>query len=837
MPPSITASNEKLKSKKTTKRKNEEEYIPFDNDEFIEAEDETTKAKKPTKTNIKVTTHNNPVPSTPKKRKTGSTVDFVPVTTPSTYTNSNHNPVKVDFCQSDLANDDSLFKIPFINREYVSQQLAESLLLQKSTQKGILPILSQHFGSGKTALVENFRQVLTRNNISLVGTEENVKSLMQAALVYLDVSIEAPSDKFEDLDLKGIFFENCLERTCDALKQVDATFLDESEKEKLKMSLSVIQNMVCNEEPLYLHQKVVASFKDCGNIFNFFQRWSKNQLFPLLLFFDEFSHLGESVILKFWQRLKLLFGCTNPGKTIRYPGIYIVVAGKSAALAKLGRGFIVSPTPSIHIVLDMLKVEHIAELITELEISPNKSITMKQFLEQEFKIGKHFEFFCKVLHEYSGGIPRLIIKTAFSFVDYWRRTGKAVELSSREKIELVFKSFKTSEILSHVRNLSEIIPLTFEADHPSYSTLKRFFYFATVGIPVEPKANMIDLIYDLNIGVETMLVAEEDVSHQYFRPIVPKFISLSEIEIPEKIQMLQQIFSHGFKESQYVDKGALLEILVRDTIISKIVFLITENKLKGGKWKTIHPCFAKSNLLRDKIVKMDTQYVRYMPKIITSNKAKCHKDSEYFEMDIPWDHTASDQNWKKVKQVFFIGDCLVHPAPKSRSSDFYINLPPDCALAFAVKNYPKTVFSIQMLQQEIDTCFLSTQKGTFSKITLFVFCSGIEHSDLNNYCDRDGCLVLESGVYEFEENNTIKTTQSSFKPVFKKLRNTPNNISEYSPPHHDLKIYIPDDMEVIVLGKQSFDSFFNENDRSLLQRLSTDLPTVQHLESILPNIY
>jgi len=215
-----------------------------------------------------------------------------------------------------------------------------------------------------------------------------------------------------------------------------------------------------------------------------------------------------------------------------------------------------------------------------------------------------------------------------------------------------------------------------------------------------------------------------------------------------------------------------------------------------------------------------------MPKIVTKRANTSTGTQKFEKTEHPWRISVIDSDWKEVKKYYFCKENIfIHPAPKSRSSDFFFNLTNNSVLAFAVKNYPSTTFTFTTLQEEIDKAWLMMQDSTFIEVCLFVFCYGIERSAVQNYCTNDGCLVLNEGVYDFGQvSKTISTISTIFCPDLLLVRGTPKNISSYTKNHHPSRICVPNGLQVIVLGRELFESFFTKQDYEILKEVSSKLP-------------
>lgn len=241
-----------------------------------------------------------------------------------------------------------------------------------------------------------------------------------------------------------------------------------------------------------------------------------------------------------------------------------------------------------------------------------------------------------------------------------------------------------------------------------------------------------------------------------------------------------------------------LEILTRDTVVCRLYFAISV--LKDPMWSDIHPCFSISTLQNREVVP-DSPPVRYMPKITCAGvNQKSNEEMFNIAKGIPWSASVSDKDWTLVKNYFFAKEGFVQPAPQSRSSDLYFHIPPTTLVAFALKNYLKTILS---------------------------------QSKLNRFCNNNDCLVLNSGVYDFHEDKTNPDLIDEVCAVpMESIRNTPKNIGQYSKNRESSRLYIHKNMEVILLGEKAFTSFFTKQDLNILDYLSKGgLPNTEYLSN------
>ena len=187
----------------------------------------------------------------------------------------------------------------------------------------MLPVLSQHFGSGKTALVANFRCVLEQQEY--INDDPYFDKLMKAALVRLGMTT---IDQYVPLTTNlttGIIRTHLVASISEALAKLRENNPDTLNLEK---SYSTILELSSTQQ----NSLVAKQLEDSPSIFSFLQAWSLNNLYPLLVFFDELGSLEENYkstdpLMQFWNDIAKLIG---QEKNIHK--IFITVAGKSATI-------------------------------------------------------------------------------------------------------------------------------------------------------------------------------------------------------------------------------------------------------------------------------------------------------------------------------------------------------------------------------------------------------------------------------------------------------------------------------------------------------------------------
>jgi len=206
--------------------------------------------------------------------------------------------------------------IPFVNRNTSAKDLAACLCQQKTNEKGKLPILSQHFGSGKTAFAKQFRNVIAKDEKTMAELRttyaDTFEGLMKAVLVEIDLSkCFRDSDFGKALQKGGVIFNYVISALIEVLEAANNSDLGEMEKSQLEKSIEVA--------------KVIDTASSshnipCYDIAEFFQFWAKRKLYPVLLFFDEFSKLNQ-LMTTFWDSV------IHPLEGTSHKNIFSMVAG------------------------------------------------------------------------------------------------------------------------------------------------------------------------------------------------------------------------------------------------------------------------------------------------------------------------------------------------------------------------------------------------------------------------------------------------------------------------------------------------------------------------------
>ena len=179
---------------------------------------------------------------------------------------------------------------------------------------------------------------------------------------------------------------------------------------------------------------------------------------------------------------------------------------------------------------------------------------------------------------------------------------------------------------------------------------------------------------------------------------------------------------------------------------------------------------------------------------------------------IPWRLCVSCKDWNIVAQTFFQEGCIIHPAPKSHSSDLFVSQTLASVVAFAIKNFSTTKFTFQTLKDEIEKAALMIK--SFSSITLMVLCSNIETSSINKSFSNSS-LLLEAGNYDCQDGLITKVSKEKSTMT------------------------IPQKMEVIILDQESFNTFFTQQDIKLLKQLSekTEIPDFKQFQNWFTSIH
>ena len=448
--------------------------------------------------------------ATPKKQKT-MVIDTRPTVTPQkTNDEEEMQDSNVNLSTLRLASHVSELSVPFVNREGSSMDLLKCLVLQK-VEKGIIPILSQHFGSGKTSLVRNFRKVLSSmKDIKLSEQEEKQFSTIQKAVLVEHDCSEFNEEQTVPHNLKDRTYKKLVTRMISEFNQrndEDRRFifsknvlLHFASNLGLPISDELTNEKDCSETARTIHSNSsdFMSFLDC---------WSLRGLWPLLFFFDEVSYLeylykSTEGVTQLWKTIKPAVGSYET--SVKYPGVYFVFAGKSSFLSKSGwtnRG-LASPISTKHIILEPLSIEH-----TNISTRGNV-LTMEKFLKDICH--SDYEYFLQVLYEYTGGIPRLVVTAIASLSNHFEQN-RTITLSKRNQIDEVFENFKKNDELKLVAQLSEIEPFrNVPSDHLSLAVLKCLYVLGKFGYPFDAHGKLFDLIFELNVGIEEKKVKKGD---------------------------------------------------------------------------------------------------------------------------------------------------------------------------------------------------------------------------------------------------------------------------------------------------------------------------------------
>ncbi|EFC38922.1 predicted protein [Naegleria gruberi] len=708
------------------------------------------------------------------KRKIDS-VGAYPVRSPKKKVHTKSETKK--YLPSDIL---QFFDIPLVNREIACRNLMDSLIEQKSSANhGLLPILSQHYGSGKTRLLREFRQALKeRNDLEQFTCCESETSsavannIMQAVLV--------------DMPLNRATLTNSIEKDLQfPLGGISRLFL-------LRLKTSIEEHAAISKDPLvsktmnvlryvgactYNHvsdlsfeeKDIITELSFCSDWMQFLQFYSRNRLYPILILIDEASYLeyhykdGHVSFVYLWEKvIKPTMGSSSPG-------IYFVACGTSSTLTKLGRGLLrnetklISPTNAIHITLEMLKEEHIMEIFEKVIISKDGKLNVRQFTSIFCNIGNNYEYFCKTVFWFTMGVPRLVLYVLSSLTRHVKSNGP-LDFSTRGKIDDVFNNFEAGPELSLVKTAKEIFP--FNECTSTKDNLSRFRSILTMGvlrfpIPVtEEFLTEIDLIHDLNVAVETPTINIDGKPTVMIKMFIPRF-TLIKAAKQESLQHLSVLASLPSNYYRYIDKVDLLEQLFHDTILTRV--LVTIKFSNATRWQNIHSIFSHSQFLTDKKV-------------------------------------------EREHELFMTTSVLGPPAPKSKSPGFLISVPEgNSIIGIACKtNMFSSIFSLKMLQDEIDKASLLEKN-----ITLFVFARQLT-AELVQSCKDLGYLKLTEGKWSFGSGLSCS-----------KLTTPPTGVWAKGLKFIEKTINVYKNMEVIILGNDLFSSFFTKEDIELLTEIST----------------
>ncbi|EFC37970.1 predicted protein [Naegleria gruberi] len=625
--------------------------------------------------------------TTPKKPKT--TIDLKTV---NKYENIKERAKRSLYSMADT------IRLPFVNREQSCEALMLNLIRQKTSVHGMLPILSQHYGSGKTRLVHEFRKALPeRGDLSSLRLTESsnivANNLMKATLVNMDMSNATLTTSLDnDLDFpNGAISDLFLQEVVIALKHLSSENSDPLILKSLRIlnCISVPNIYDLNREELIIYDCLIK----CTKWASFLRKYSQFELYPLLILIDEASYLeyhykeGYSSFVNLWEStFKTTMG--SYGDKVRTPGIYFIVCGVSSNLTKLGRGLlkvsnkVISPTPAVHIILDMLKVDHITEMFQKVVVTTDGN-NIREFTEIFCNIGKNYEYFCKVVFIYTIGLPRLIEYVVLSLLNFVKQN-HSIDFSSRERIDAVFDNFLMRKELALVRNAKEICPFyTNPFNDEKIDRLIALFTMGLMGFPVpiaDEYISEIDLLHNLNVAVETPTVNDDRV----FKMYIPKFTLIKAMN-DNNMKHISILSCLPQRFYDYIDKGDLLKQLFLDTILTRILFTLRTSD--SNEWDKIHSIFSLPKILKNKQLELDMNLpVRYLPKIVSSDNKNTPKALSFSKRH-PWCFNMSYKFWNDLYGLQMNGGVIGHPAPKSKSPDFVISVPPNSAISIACKNF------------------------------------------------------------------------------------------------------------------------------------------------------
>jgi len=488
--------------------------------------------------------------------------------------------------------------------------------------------------------------------------------------------------------------------------------------------------------------------------------------------------------------------------------VFFVIAGKSQPLVLLGRkeriqalkSLSASPSGSRHIILRALSSYHIEQSIRNTMVEERSFL---QILKERGLQEDNISYFCKKIFFYTGGIPRFISRVCISIL-----MNPKIRIESMKQIDELFIR-DAFELINHSPEVHLLSRL--DSQNPVAKAFSLIYVLSSLGITFPEDCfighfgSFIEVIHSLPLYVDEC--DSSDHKKVIYRVIIPECI------VHNMTQPLIRHFNllNGLqKYASILNSGELLEYLTANTIILRFLNIKTSNTYEYT-WSQISECFSMSTFISKLKIDMNLSEMIFIPKFTTKNKSSEKIKSEIKRL--PWSHDASIEEWDWVIPNLFKEKHFHKPKPMSMSCDLYYYANKTTMMAFALKNYgAQTNFNIQMLQNEIDKAAMTLKNTCIKYFSLFLFCR--THKTLQALFELQDIYKIHSGTFLWSENKLepIANVKITYKSMLSRLRKDEKYTLDY--------LFIPNGMEVILLGQNAFKKFYGDETTKILEEIA-----------------
>ena len=231
---------------------------------------------------------------------------------------------------------------------------------------------------------------------------------------------------------------------------------------------------------------------------------------------------------------------------------------------------------------------------------------------------------------------------------------------------------------------------------------------------------------------------------------------------------------------------------------------------KGRLWKETLEFLADSELFEEVAFKIDeNQPVSYLPAIKPGITPQFNHGIKRLVNSNVWKTQAPPSDWPYIMKHLFRANTIGHPAPKSHSPDLLFNTK-DAILAFANKlNSPSNPVTWPNLIEEINKAAFLTQ---VKPVCLIVVALHLGTEIQNALGNKSHLFLFANHWYNFDAESVGEK-------------------------HKAYKFFIPEKMEVVILGEEGLALFLGSVNLNALRKFVNDRLDINLLcDSLLPKL-
>ncbi|KAL0488167.1 origin recognition complex subunit 1 [Acrasis kona] len=704
-------------------------------------------------------------------------------------------------------NEDS-FPLVFVNREDEAFYIVDNLISSCQTSHGNLVFIAQMNGTGKTAIVENLLNVMSRSE-QWVVLQEKYKSMSIESQRLLNIKTSMRINLLMTrMEIKQS--ENVGER-----RRALVDFLLETLDE-----VGIRVELDC--EANHTIYGVVECLTDQYPHLNFLFHWDELEAYTKMKPGPNNPQDQLSSFYEFWEFLV---------PTLRHPKVYHICTSKDPAFALIGLGFLslrdgisVSPSQNRAVYLKSLSIDHIRQICNDSVVRRNQQIkTIIEFLYDRGLKQEDYKFFLENVKLRTGGFPRMI---RYALMVCCENYDKDISLNSESNI---------LEALDGVvyKKVRELCKLELNIKSICQPFVRLVMLMASIGISVDKDYKIIINSRELPIvrlfaitGVFT-----EPEGQDRLKVVIPKYMSM----VYNNLYSHPSQLSHGLIGTNLaVDQGTAFEMV----FVISLMCRIHESSIIGvnNTWGELVPLFNDSLIVGDLKVNLsrESDFIRQLPKVSKQGDPGMSHQMLQKIQSHGWSQTVQKFAFVQIFNLLLPPGYIGIPAKMSGSCDSFVKAAELVTIGNAVKF--EKITTLSTVKEEIEKGRIIIQVNNQMQFVLVVFCLEFEEN-ISRHLVNDR-LTLTAGRWFFGKDEMENYDCSvSYRSLPEMTADDMDDKIEHQCKDVDKKhlmIEIPERMEVILVHRKAVSEVVGqENLDTIIQELKNKVTNKQLSDRIM----